>query len=163
MDHRLAIICTLMITFTLHDARAEDARSLDKIRWILGDWVQAGEKTTARESWSALHRGAFKGIGITTAASSGKVQSEESLILAEMSGAVYYFAKVKQNKYPVPFELTSCSGEHAIFENSEHDFPKKLEYRLTTKDAMKVIVSDGGARYFTIHFKMETDIKRNKE
>ncbi len=80
-----------------------------------------------------------------------------------MSGAVYYFAKVKQNKYPVPFELTSCFDKHADFENTEHDFPKKLEYRLVAKDALDVKVSDGATRSFTIHFKRNGTLNHDEE
>ena len=154
MTHsHLLITCSLLMALTPADEQAEDVRSLDSIRWILGDWMQKGPQTTARETWSALHADVFQGKGLTTNSVSGKKLGSESLLLAEMSGAVYYFAKVKQNKYPIPFQLTPCSKKHAIFENPGHDFPKKLEYRLVAKDALDVKVSDGGTQSFTIHFK----------
>ncbi len=163
MHRSLPINCLLLLLFALNDASAQDIRSLDTIRWILGDWVQANEQTTTRETWKELDRNVFKGMGITSDSATGAKQSEESLLLAEMSGKIYFFAKVDHNEYPVPFELTSSSATNAVFENAEHDFPKKLEYRLVGNDALTVIVSDGSARSFSIGFKREPAVEPKKE
>jgi hypothetical protein len=74
------------------------------------------------------------------------------LLLAEMAGDVYYIAKVKSNPYPVPFKLVDSSAQHAVFENPDHDFPKRLEYRRTEQGGLNVRVSDGGSKSFVIAF-----------
>ncbi len=168
MRSSLPLICILLLQFAVNDASARDNQSqgtqaLDKIRWILGDWVQTGGQTTTRETWIEIDRIVFKGAGITTDSATGAKQSEESLLLTEMSGRIYFFAKVDHNKYPVPFELTSSSATEAVFENADHDFPKKFEYRLDEMDALNVIVSDGGARSFTIGFKRVPAVEAKNE
>lgn len=147
----LALLCLYS-----HSACAEERQTLGTISWILGDWIRTGEKISTRESWKKLSDGVFKGSGVVASRKGNVVRSQESLLLVEMSGEVFYIAKVKQNKYPVAFKLTSCSSKHAVFENPEHDFPKKLEYRLITNGTMKVTISDGGDRSFTIPFQKET-------
>lgn len=168
MRSSLPLICLLLLQFAINDASARDTQSqgtpaLDTIRWILGDWVQSGGQTTTRETWIELDRNVFKGTGITFDSATGAKQSEESLLLTEMSGRIYFFAKVDHNKYPVPFELTSSSATQAIFENADHDFPKKFEYRLVEMDVLDVIVSDGGARSFTVGFKKGPVVKAKNE
>jgi len=46
----------------------------------------------------------------------------------------------------VPFKLTSSSSTHAVFENKDNDFPRRLEYRLRKKNKLNVTVSDGAKR-----------------
>jgi hypothetical protein len=163
MPRSLPSFCLVFFLFAGNDADAQDIRSLDTVRWLLGNWVQENERVSTRETWREVDRGTFKGRGIQKDTATGAKQSEESLLLTEMSGEIYYFAKVGHNKYPVPFELTSCSATHAIFENTEHDFPKKLEYRLVKNDSLNVTVSDGGARSFTFRFKKQPSVKPAKE
>ena len=82
--------------------------------------------------------------------------SQESLRLVEMSGEVFYVAKVGHNDLPIAFKLTSGSDDRAVFENPQHDFPKRLEYRLT-EGRLVVTVSDGGTRGFTLDFTRTTE------
>ena len=99
------------------NALGEDVQSLDSIRWILGDWTREKEKTVNRETWEDTGAGVFKGVGSVHSRADGKVRSQESLLLVEMSGEVFYLAKVKQNPRPVAFKLTEFSPKHAVFEN----------------------------------------------
>ena len=69
-----------------------------------------------------------------------------------MDDEVFYMAKVKHNDFPVPFKLTASSANHAVFENSNHDFPKRLEYRLDEEAKLVVTVSDGAKQSFVIRF-----------
>ena len=78
--------------------------------------------------------------------------SSESLRIVEMSGEVFYLAKVGENDLPVAFKLTDCSETHAVFENAGHDFPRRLEYRLTGEERMIVRVSDGAENGFEMKF-----------
>ncbi|MEO1524675.1 MAG: DUF6265 family protein [Planctomycetota bacterium] len=156
---RAMILLTLALSLATCPNRAlgEDSPSLDSIRWVLGDWTREKEKTANREKWKDIGGGVFRGIGSVVGRENGKVRSQESLLLVEMSGEIFYLAKVKQNPRPIAFKLTDFSNTHAIFENPDHDFPKRLEYRLREPGMMdvKVTGADGG---FVIPFrKMKAD------
>ncbi|WDE01330.1 DUF6265 family protein [Thalassomonas actiniarum] len=69
-----------------------------------------------------------------------------------MSNHVFYLAKVRHNKLAVPFKLTRCSKRSAVFENPEHDFPKKLHYQLQSENKLTVTVSNGQDKSFTINY-----------
>jgi hypothetical protein len=92
----------------------------------------------------------LEGVGATYA--SEKLNSSESLRIVEMSKAVFYIAKVDHNSLPVAFKLVKCSDTHVIFENLDHDFPKRIEYKAITLDKMTVRVSDAKDKGFTINF-----------
>ncbi len=146
-----ATLIALLFT-TSTTMHAEEKGGMAELRWMLGNWISAGEKSTTRESWKEVGANAFQGTGNVTSKKDDNVLQSEALLLVEMSGEVFYLAKVKENQYPVPFKLTASSANHAVFENPTHDFPKKLEYRLTGKSKLSVTVSDGAARSFTIPF-----------
>ena len=126
--------------------------SLDEVRWLLGDWrSEDGEKLTF-ESWQQVSQKTFEGDGIVRSKTDNHVLSSESLRLVEMSGAVFYLAKVAHNQYAVAFKLTSCSDDTLVFENPKHDFPRRLEYQRHGTNRIVVEVSDGAAKGFQITF-----------
>lgn len=45
---------------------------------------------------------------------------------------------------PVAFKLTSSSSGYFVFENPEHDFPKKITYRLINQDSLFAEISGNG-------------------
>lgn len=124
-------------------ALAETCTSLQQADWVLGAWVSDEGPT---ESWHRAGPRTFEGAGTSGSGS-------ETLRLVEMSGQVFYIAKVAHNELPVAFKLVDCGDALLVFENPTHDFPRQLEYRLTTGGAMTVTVSDGSDRSFEIHFR----------
>jgi hypothetical protein len=84
-------------------------------------------------------------------ADSRPVNSEE-LRLVEMAGGVYYLAKVEHATLPVAFALTECSADRLVFENTEYDFPRRLEYRHEADGRMVVAVSDGKDKGSALNF-----------
>lgn len=131
---------------------AEAQESLDELDWILGVWVQESERETMEERWIRLNSTTFEGTGSSVSKSERGKITEESLLLVAMSGEIFYMAKVAHNEFPVPFRLTSLGPSHAIFENSNHDFPQKLTYTVRSENELTVEVSGESGKGFTIHF-----------
>jgi hypothetical protein len=119
---------------------------------LLGEWISENSSGVTIENWEQVSQHSFEGFGKTISADSNKVKSYESLRLVKMSGQIFYIAKVSHNILPIAFALTTCSDSMAIFENADHDFPKKIEYKLQAHDKILVTVSseDNG---FGIQFK----------
>jgi len=135
-------------------AKAESCHSFTTIDWLLGSWISNNEKQVITESWQKVSPTTVEGKGTTF--SMGKQKSSESLRIVEMSGALFYLAKVNHNPLPIAFKLITCTNESVIFENMHHDFPKRIEYAYLQNEKMKVIVSDGKNKKFSIHFKRKT-------
>ena len=133
-------------------ALADDCSSLDTISWLTGQWVSVSEKSVTSESWQPLSDSSWEGSGETRDKTSGELRSAESLRLVAMSGEVFFIAKVDHKQYPVAFTLTECGTSGAVFENPDHDFPKKIEYLLQSSGDIHVQVSDGAEKGFEIRF-----------
>jgi hypothetical protein len=151
---RLPCILLLTISVTLAGpACAGDCRSLDDLRWLLGDWMAEGSASTFHESWTELGPRTFEGSGVERSKADGAVKGSEALRLVEMAGGVYYISKVAHNELPVAFRLSGCDDGRFVFENPAHDFPRLLEYRRAADDRLVVRVSDGGDKGFTLDFR----------
>ncbi len=138
------------------DARVDGLRAL---RWMLGTWTAAGDDSVTTESWESASPGTFEGRGETRLRDTGALIHHETLRLVEMSGEVFYLAKVPHNDLPVAFLMVSCTDGHAVFENAGHDFPKRLEYRLVD-EGMAVAVTDGAGEGFEVRFVRNGDGRR---
>jgi hypothetical protein len=134
-------------------AQAGPCTSLEGARWLLGSWLADSGKRVITETWKEVSTTTFEGAGITRDRVEEAVVDGEALRLVAMAGAVFYIAKVAHNDYPVAFRLTSCEAERLVFENPDHDFPRRLEYRRVDTDRMEVLVSDGAERGFRLDFR----------
>ncbi len=122
----LATLTTLSITcFSQGDVNID----LKKFEWLTGSWNRTNiskSGRTAYELWSKKENGMFTGHG-------GVLQGRDTIfkerfcILAK-DNAIYYVADVPENKQVVYFKVTEINDLGFICENSEHDFPKKIEY-----------------------------------
>lgn len=145
-------VFTISLLYVPLDALSQPCQSLNSLQWILGDWVADNGKTVTIESWRKVSAKTFEGFGESTNKSANKRQSIELLRLVEMSDELFYIAKPSQNNLPVAFKLTKCTNNSAIFENSAHDFPKKLEYSLPTENKLRVTVTGEQGKGFSINF-----------
>lgn len=132
-------------------AQAQNCTSLGDLRWLLGNWHHADAGKQMTEQWRQVSAQTFEGVGLSRAAAGSAVDTE-MLRLAEMSGEIFYLAKVSHNTLPVAFKLTSCDVGTAVFENPSHDFPRRLEYRLMSADRLQVLVRGSGAKSYTLNF-----------
>ncbi|WP_323846106.1 DUF6265 family protein [Microbulbifer magnicolonia] len=151
-----AVVGALIFTTSvgMSAARAESCTSLDDLRWLLGHWTATDGGKRMTERWQRVSAQTFEGIGSSQGADADT--DLELLRLAEMSGEIFYLAKVSHNELPVAFKLTDCSGSAAVFENPAHDFPRRLEYRLMAAGRLQVLVSGAGGKRFTLDFRRES-------
>ncbi len=148
----IKIFLTMLFACSCQLSYSQSCHSLDSVQWLLGDWTNDDGENIVTESWKRTSPLTFEGSGETRSRTSNELQTGESLRLVEMSGEVFYLAKVDHNNRPVAFKLTRCSGTSATFENSDHDFPKKLEYRLNDNNEPNIRVSDGKDKGFEINY-----------
>ena len=146
MRHVILSLLLLFSPFLLAQSCVSE-NSLDK---LLGSWESKNGDKIINESWSQVSEYTFEGSGQTLL--KGLIKSSESLRIVEMSGALFYIAKVSHNLLPVAFELVECSENSLIFENNSHDFPKKIAYKFVEDKQMLVTVSDGKSEGFSINF-----------
>lgn len=113
----------------------------------------------ATESWVDVGHGVFRGEGRATVPGSETSRLVETLLLVEMSGEIFYLAKVDENEPPVSFTLAAVSAGRAVFENPDHDCPQRLDYHLDEEGRLNVDVR-GGERGFSVVFSTVREVGR---
>ena len=152
------VISLMLLSFFFQPAvQAKACGTLESLTWLVGNWNAENSKLKINESWQQVSAKTFEGTGYTYSVEKNKIVSAETLRLVEMSGEVFYLAKVASNDLPVAFKLINCKANTATFENSKHDFPKKISYQLNKKNNMSVFVSGEKGKGFTIEFTGEDD------
>ncbi len=116
--------------------------AMEDLRWITGGWGAVVKGRNVEEYWTEPASNAMLGMGRTLA--NGRMVAFEFLRIETRPAGIFYVAQ-PMGQPPTDFRLTSWDGHTAIFENPEHDFPKRLLY--TRKDDGSIDIRvDGGAR-----------------
>lgn len=105
--------------------------------FLAGTWLS--EDQTTYEHWDKLSSTSMKGYSYQV--KNGETKVSEYLDLVQRKDGIFYIPTViGQNAgKPVEFKLTS-SDSVFIFENKEHDFPKKLCYKMISSNEIFVRV-----------------------
>jgi hypothetical protein len=133
------------------NANAQTCHSLEELEKMIGNWSFETETEIITESWIKISHHSFEGVGHSINKFSDE-RNTETLRLVEMSGDIFYIAKVSHNNLPVAFKLTSCTVKQFIFENPDHDFPQKLTYDFKSDHEIHVLVSGNSENDFLIKY-----------
>lgn len=118
------------------------ARTINDLGWLAGDWqTPSGGRAQIEEHWTQPVAGTMIGMGRTVAG--GRTVEFEYLRLEERGGAIFYVAHPKARCPGTDFKLTSVTTQNAVFENPQHDFPKRIIYRKNPDGSLTASI-DGG-------------------
>ena len=79
MNRILAAVFCLTFAAPCISSEGQACNSLGSLRWMLGDWVADGSKTTFHESWRELGPKSYEGTGIERSKEDGSVPGGEDL------------------------------------------------------------------------------------
>ena len=130
----------ILLSLTLLTA-TNAAADLSKLNWMTGCHVMenAARGLKIEEQWMKPEGGLMMGMNRTQRG--GKAVANEFLRIDAKGDAIVYTALIG-TKNETPFKLTSQTDTEAVFENPEHDFPKRIIYRKTADGIFATI--DGG-------------------
>lgn len=113
----LVIACNQKPTVTIAD-----------LDWIIGTRSSQQDQMLIYESWSKTSDELLTGKSYYT--ENGDTMLLETIEIKQIDGELFYCPAVSnQNEgKAIEFKLTSNKPNHLIFENPEHDFPKKIVY-----------------------------------
>ena len=141
----------LFLVFASGSAMAQQCGSVDTYAWMLGKWRSNVETTVFTEQWEKAPDGSMKGYAESRSSETGEVFQTESLTLRASDGAVQYVADVSVNHDEVAFDLVSCDAENVVFENPDHDFPKRIHYQ-RAPEGMSARITDLEDKGFELNF-----------
>lgn len=99
----------------------------DDLAWMSGDWETAPGRMQIDEHWTTPVGGSMLGMSRTVAG--GKMVFFEFLRIETRGTEVFYVAQPKGRTPATDFKLVRSSEGEAVFENLQHDFPKRIIYR----------------------------------
>ena len=142
----LLIFCLLALLPT-------QTTSLADMSWIAGDWQTApGGRAQSEEHWTPVAGATMLGMSRTVAGE--KMVEFEYLRIEQRADGIYYVAHPKARCPGTDFKLTKASATEAVFENPQHDFPKRIIYRKTGDDSLTASIDAGeGSKAMTFAFR----------
>jgi len=116
--------------------------------FLAGTWKVDGRDTY--ETWEKKGPARLEGYGYKVHGDSQRVF--ETLVIRELDGQLVYEATVPdQNEgRAIGFTLNPAHKEIYSFENPDHDFPKKIQYKLLAPDTVLVSVLGENDRGFQL-------------
>ena len=90
-------------------------------------------------------------LGMSRTVAGDKTVEFEYLRIEQRADGIYYVAHPKARCPGTDFKLTRASATEAVFENPQHDFPKRIIYRKTGDDSLTATI-DGGENTKAISF-----------
>jgi hypothetical protein len=119
---------------------AADDPPARRFGWLSGHWCAEGGGTLMEEFWMPPEGSLALGVGRTV--KNGATTSHEFLRIETRDGATSLTA-IHDGQPPTPFKLTASGADWARFENPEHDFPKRIEYRRVSSGLHAEIAGPG--------------------
>jgi hypothetical protein len=126
--------------------------TLADLSWMSGDWQTApGGRRQIEEHWTTAAGGTMMGVSRTVAGD--KTVEFEYLRIEQREDGIYYVAHPKARCPGTDFKLTRASATEAVFENPQHDFPKRIIYRKTDDGLTASIDAGEGSKGMSFVFK----------
>ena len=111
--------------------------SVDRLAWMAGTWTGTDRGIEMIEHWTDPKGGLM--LGIHRDVKQGKAVFFEFLRIEATPKGIVYLASPK-GAPATPFPMVELGDSRVVFENPEHDFPKRITYRLTPDGSLKARV-----------------------
>jgi len=149
----VASLCLISISAVSICSQTSAVRSISDLSWMSGDWQSpAGSRSQVEEHWTKPAGASMMGMSRTIVGE--KTAEFEYLRIEQRTDGVYYVAHPKAQCPGTDFRLTRSSASEAVFENPQHDFPKRIIYRRIGDDSLTASI-DGGEGTKSMAFPMQ--------
>ena len=137
---KISLILLLLLTI-LSCKKGEKTNLLNEIDWLIGTWENNSDKGNLLEIWKKENDSVYSGQSFYIIAKD--TLHFETIQLKQISDSLLYRSSVKgqDNDLALDFKLTSKTQNQFVFENPKNDYPKKIVYKLITRDSLVAIIS----------------------
>jgi len=110
---------------------------------LQGKWLMKTKKGFIGEEWVRIGKYNLQNIAYTIKGKDTTIT--ERVTLKKSKRDIFYTSTVEEQnkKMPVGFRLVSLNDHTFVFENREHDFPKRITYKLVNNDSIHAWIDDG--------------------
>jgi Domain of unknown function (DUF6265) len=158
MNRLSALLGIALLSASAHAQAPAAQPTLQDFAWLAGHWRIEQADRQVDEQWMAPAGGLM--MGMARNVQGGKVREYEfTLLRQEPNGDIFYVASPSKQS-ETSFKLTSLAGGAAVFENPQHDFPKKIVYARQADGSLLAAIEgpgrDGKPRRVEYPFKRVT-------
>ncbi len=126
MRHSLIAITFCFVSSMPQAGQAQESR-LALLSWLAGCWVPESGEPGSGEHWLPPAGGTMLGVARTV--KGGRTVEYEFLQIRDnVEGKLVYIALPSGQK-ETTFVASSVTGDSAVFENPQHDFPQRVIYK----------------------------------
>jgi hypothetical protein len=125
------IVFVAVICLELHVSAT--ATDLSELAWMAGSWAGTQGKVEMEEFWQAPKGNTM--LGLHRDVSGGRTVSYEFLRIEAGAEGITYWASPR-GRPATPFRLSELNEKRVVFENPEHDFPRRIIYWLDKDGAL---------------------------
>ncbi len=138
-----AVLFFALLLASCSEVKKNRPETVNQLSWLNGSWAMKTDDGTVTEQWKPVNDSLMEGSSDFIKGDS--VIPFETIKILRRDTSFYYEAKAAgQNKeQPVAFKITAYSDTGFVAENPQHDFPKRIIYKLVNKDSIHAFV-DGG-------------------
>ena len=138
---KISVLAILFISLLTINASTQPPTLAD-LAWMAGAWqTEPGAKRQIEEHWTQAAGTTMMGMSRTVEGE--KTAGFEYLRIEQRANGIYYVAHPEGTCTGTDFKLTHASANEAVFENPQHDFPKRIIYRKGADDSLTASI-DGG-------------------
>ena len=130
----LGLVAAAICAASLISCRNPAKEQLSKLAWLEGSWEGVSGETVMREKWNKVNDALMTGSAHVLV-EKDTVFSERIRIMA-VDTSVLYVVFIPGVPDSTSFALTSYENDEAVFENPDHDFPKRIVYRKVGSDSL---------------------------
>ena len=114
-----------------------------KLYVLAGSWKMDGKRGPVYEEWKKLNKNHLQSRSYVIKGTDTIVN--ERVSLTNTKAGIFYTPVVEDqnDKKPIPFKLTGHRNNKFLFENPDHDFPKRIVYHLINTDSIHAFIDDG--------------------
>lgn len=140
---RILLASGVMIFLVSFYYLADNKKEFKKLYALEGSWKMNTKRGAICEEWKKIDKNYLQSRGYMIKGTDTIVN--ERVALTRTNETIFYTSSVEEqnDKKPVAFKLTSSAGNIFMFENPEHDFPKRIVYHLVTADSLHAFTDDG--------------------
>jgi len=120
-------IALFAFLFLLIGPRAGAAADLSALAWMAGNWTGVKDGVEMEELWLAPKGNSM--LAVHRDVANGHTVSFEFLRIEATADVITYWASPK-GRPAVPFRMAQSENKRVVFENAEHDFPRRIIYWL---------------------------------
>jgi Domain of unknown function (DUF6265) len=138
----VSILASIFVVASLTTVSTQNSPKISALAWLAGSWQTApGGRAQIEEHWTDPAGGSMIGMGRTVAGE--KTVEFEFLRIEQRADGIYYVAHPDARCPGTDFKLTRVTPTEVVFENPQHDFPKRITYRKTGDDAITASIDAG--------------------